>query len=126
MKKKTTLIIILTLLMQNLLIFGLGYYYGRRNIVTYNEGQYLEVYPCNWPTYNLPAAEYGYILEAIKKNDCKEAERRIKILMGKIVKKAKYRLEVAPPQHKPAIERVLQKAETAMESNINVSKGERI
>jgi hypothetical protein len=112
--KKKYVLLSSSIFFLGILAFILGYYYGRKEFVIYYQNQDLEVYPCSWPTYNLPLTEYSSLLIAKKCGLPKIMERRFKIFLIDAIYNAKSRLKVATHKQKKAIEHDLKIAEKVL------------
>lgn len=115
-------IFFIILLCMSTISFLLGYFYAKKDIVSYEKDGYLEVYPYNWPTYNLPLTEYSSLLKALQHGDVEEAKRRLEGFLNRAIKDANYRMLVANSSQKKIIGRALDKALDTMD-NVKAVKG---
>ena len=107
---KSKIVITAILICSCALFFMLGYCYAKREIVSYKKDGYIEVYPYNWPTYNLPLVEYSSLLNSLKHGDTEEAKMRLESFLDRAIKDAQYRMSVATPSQQENIRKSLDKA----------------
>lgn len=91
--------------------FFFGYSYSRKELVVYQKGKYIEVFPSNWPTYNLPLTEYSYMLRSLNDGDISKVKERLNSFLDKAIEDANYRLHYSNEKQQLVIKRALAKAE---------------
>lgn len=102
--------------------FLLGFYYARKDITVYKKGKYTEVFPTEWPTYNLPLVEYSYLLKYLNNGNIDDARRRLKSFLQRAFEDANYRLSYATDKQKSIIKSAIETAENNITTKKTYSK----
>jgi hypothetical protein len=96
--------------------FLLGFYYAKKDITVYEKGKYTEVFPAEWPTYNLPLVEYSYLLKYLNNGNIDDARRRLESFLQRAFEDANYRLSYATDKQKSIIKRAIETAENNLKT----------
>jgi len=99
--------IFLLLILAVLISFHYGVIYARKDICVYRDGGYTEVYPRDWPTYNLPIVEFTLIVKALEQKDYEQAQKYAEYDLDLAHRKAERRLLFASESERKKIQKTI-------------------